>query len=247
MTDDVNGIAAVQRPDDFGARVTSVAALAEPVRRDLYRFVGRQSEPVSREEAASGVGVPLHTAKFHLDKLVDDGWLDVEYRRPPGRRGPGAGRPAKRYRRSSRQVAVSLPERRYEWAGRLLAQAVTDAERDDVPVSAALSQVVRDEGHALGAMILEDAGPGTRTERREAIVRTLEDCGFEPKVDQTGVTLVNCPFHALADRYTDLVCGMNLGLIDALLARVERTGLEARLDPAPSRCCVRLQVTGSSR
>ena len=134
--------------DDFDTRVTSLAVLAEPLRRALFRFVVGQSEPVSREEAAAGTSVALHTAKFHLDKLVDDGLLDVEYRRPLGRGGPGAGRPSKLYRRSSLEVAVSVPERSYELAGRLLAQAVTVAEGEDIPISAALRRAAR-EGRAF--------------------------------------------------------------------------------------------------
>ena len=88
---------------DFEAGVAAVAALAEPARRALYAFVSGQDEPVSREQAAAGAGVARHVAKFHLDKLVEDGLLDFEFRRPPGRRGPGAGRPAKVYRRSERE------------------------------------------------------------------------------------------------------------------------------------------------
>ena len=105
-----------RQPEDFDARVASIAILAEPVRRSLYRFVIGKSEPVSREEAAIGTDVARHTAKFHLDKLVDDGLLDVEFRRPPGRGGPGAGRPSScigvpraRCRSASPNVAMSLP------------------------------------------------------------------------------------------------------------------------------------------
>src|SRR5512141_785493 len=124
--------------DDFDARVNGIAALGEPVRRSLYKYVVGEPGPVSRDQAAAGAGVARHTAKFHLDKLVDDGLLEVEFSRPPGRRGPGAGRPTKFYRRAAREVAVSLPERHYELAGRLLAQAIIDAGRDDVPVADAL-------------------------------------------------------------------------------------------------------------
>src|SRR3954452_10947953 len=123
---------------DFDAQVAGIAALGEPVRRTLYGFVAAQAGPVNRDEAGAGAGVARHVAKFHLDKLVDDGLLEVEYARPPGRGGPGAGRPAKLYRRASREIAVSLPERHYELAGRLLARAVTDGERDGVPVREAL-------------------------------------------------------------------------------------------------------------
>src|SRR6266516_1829235 len=126
------------RGDDFDAQVRGVAALAEPMRRALYRYVVDQPRPVSRDQAADGVGVSRHVAKFHLDKLQDEGLLEVEYRRPPGRGGPGAGRPAKLYRRSSRELAVSLPERRYELAGRVLVEAIEDAEHDGVAIAEAL-------------------------------------------------------------------------------------------------------------
>src|SRR3978361_2223148 len=113
--------------DDFAAQVAGVSALADPVRRSLYQFVVRRPEPVSRDQAAAGLALPRHTAKFHLDRLVEEGLLATEFRRLSGRRGPGAGRPAKLYRRSDRQVAVSLPERHYDVAGRVLARAVEDA------------------------------------------------------------------------------------------------------------------------
>src|SRR3954447_11249276 len=108
---------------DFDAQVIGIAALAEPIRRALYRFVVAQPGPVNRDEAAAGSGVARHVAKFHLDKLVEDGLLEVTYARPAGRGGPGAGRPAKLYRRSPLELAVSLPPREYELAGRLLARA----------------------------------------------------------------------------------------------------------------------------
>src|SRR5829696_1475395 len=95
------------------AHVTAVAALAEPTRRRLYDHVVRQADPVSRDEAAAATDVPRATAAFHLDRLVADGLLDVVFERRTGRTGPGAGRPAKLYRRAERSVAVSLPERSY--------------------------------------------------------------------------------------------------------------------------------------
>ena len=137
--------------DDFAAQVSGVGALAEPARRALYLYVVAQPEPVSRDQAAAGAGLPRHTAKFHLDKLVADGLLDTEYRRLSGRRGPGAGRPTKLYRRSGRQVAVTLPPRHYDLAGQILARAVEDAARDGVPVLQAVQRAAVDAGHRLGA------------------------------------------------------------------------------------------------
>jgi predicted ArsR family transcriptional regulator len=227
--------------DDFDARVSGIAALGEPVRRALYRYVVAQPGPVNRDDAAQGIGVARHVAKFHLDKLVDDGLLEVEYRRPPGRSGPGAGRPTKFYRRSTREVMVSLPERHYELAGRLLAKAIVDAERDGGSVRDALAHAARDVGLALGRRARERAGPrARRAALLDANTGVLRECGYEPRTDATGVTLVNCPFDALAREYTELVCGMNLEVMNGFVDGLERSALEARLDPDPGRCCVRL-------
>jgi predicted ArsR family transcriptional regulator len=226
---------------DFDTQVAGIAALGEPVRRALYRYVVAQGAPVNRDQAAAGAGVARHVAKFHLDKLVEDGLLQVEYARPPGRGGPGAGRPAKLYRRSARELAVSLPPREYEVAGRLLARAVTSAERDQTPVGDALRDAAREVGRSLGHRAREQVG--TRRSRAALLAATtsvLSDCGYEPRTDGSGVTLANCPFHALAQDYTDLVCGMNLELMTGLVDGLESSDLEARLEPTPGQCCVRL-------
>ena len=227
--------------DDFDLQVTGIAALGEPIRRSLYRFVVAQPEPVNRDQAAEGTGVARHVAKFHLDKLVDDRLLDIDYRRPPGRGGPGAGRPTKFYRRSSRQLMVSLPERHYELAGRLLATAVTDAEDEGVPVSDALSKAARQTGRSFGHQARARVGSRpSRSALLHAATDVLRTCGYEPRVGPDGVTLANCPFHALAQDYTDLVCGMNLDLIAGLVDGLESADLEPRLAPTEGQCCVRL-------
>src|SRR5215211_6815059 len=110
----------VPAPRATDAAVAGIAALAEPLRRDLFDFVVGAGTAVSREQAAEGVGVPVHTAKFHLDRLVEGGLLEVEFRRLTGRTGPGAGRPSKLYRRTDRELSVSLPERHYDLLSRIL-------------------------------------------------------------------------------------------------------------------------------
>src|SRR2546430_7363274 len=101
--------------------VAAVAALDEPTRRRLYDFVVRQSGPVCRDEVAAATRVPRATVAFHLDKLVDLRLLAASYERRTGRSGPGAGRPAKLYRRARQQGSVAPPERQYPLAGVLLA------------------------------------------------------------------------------------------------------------------------------
>src|SRR5690242_11548831 len=199
--------------DGFADRVSRLAALAEPLRRDLFRYVVDQAEPVSRDGAAEGVGLARHTAKFHLDKLVEEGLLDTEFRRLSGRRGPGAGRPTKLYRRSARQVAVTLPQRQYDLARQILAEGVDAAARHATPLHHAVRHAAAATGHRLGAQARQRWAPAVPTTRE--VVDALGRYGYEPRQDGAVTVLRNCPFHALAREHTALVCGMNLSLIAA--------------------------------
>jgi predicted ArsR family transcriptional regulator len=207
--------------------LAAVAALDEPTRRRLYEYVVRRPEPVSRDDVAAALGVPRATVAFHLDRLVEEQLLAVGHERRTGRSGPGAGRPAKLYRRSDRQVSISLPERQYELAGRLLAAAVEEADETGGSPREILTRCAREQGAELAA--------GARD-----IVSTLEENGFEPRAEDGEVLLANCPFHRLAQAHTRLVCEMNLGLVEGMLAGMGEKGLRARLDPRPGSCCVRL-------
>ena len=231
----------------FDADVAGLASLAEPTRRALYMYVCAQGSAVSRDEAAAGVGVPRHSAKFHLDKLVGDGLLDVEFARRTGRQGPGAGRPAKLYRRAAREIAVTLPERRYELAGQLMARGIAEARSTGIPVTEALDGAAREQGRELAALALRQAGDGpSGAELLAAARQVLDDEGYETKLagtdaDPAGLTLTNCPFHAIAVQHTAVVCGMNLAIMEGLLAGLPRLRLTAVLEPAERRCCVRLR------
>jgi predicted ArsR family transcriptional regulator len=182
--------------------------------------------------------VPRSTAAFHLDRLADEGLLDVVYERRTGRTGPGAGRPAKLYRRSGREVTVSLPGRRYDLAGRLLADALEEAEHSGASPRAVLDRRAYELGREIGSTA-RDTDP--RGDGRCALLAALETHGFEPRSQADEIVLANCPFHALAEQHAALVCGMNLQLLDGLLGEIEETRLRARLDPGPARCCVVLE------
>jgi predicted ArsR family transcriptional regulator len=218
--------------DDRATQLSAVAALAEPTRRRLYDHVVRQPGPVSRDEAAAATDVPRATVAFHLDKLVDEGLLDVVFQRRTGRSGPGAGRPSKLYRRAECDVAVSLPERHYDLAGDLLAASMAVAQSSGESPRTALDRLAYARGRELGE------GTG-----RESALHVLEAHGYEPRVEEGAITLVNCPFHDLARAHTELVCGMNLRLVDGVLDGTPGSGLTARLQPSPGRCCVRLEPT----
>jgi predicted ArsR family transcriptional regulator len=232
--------------DDFAERVSGVAALAEPVRRELYFYVVGQPEPVSRDQASEGVGVARHTAKFHLDKLVEEGLLDTDFKRLTGRRGPGAGRPTKLYKRSAREVSVTLPERHYSLAGHLMAKAIEESADDGSAVVDALHRAAAELGTMLGDQTRQAAGPRPSREKLlAAACATLAAHGYQPRRHDDTVTLANCPFHRLARDHTNLVCGMNLALVEGMIQRsaggqLAEGWVTARLDPAAHRCCVTL-------
>ncbi|MFF9021896.1 helix-turn-helix transcriptional regulator [Streptomyces eurythermus] len=196
-----------------------LAVLSDPVRRRLYRYVAAAPEEVGRDAAAEAAGISRSLAAFHLDKLVEAGLLTVSFRRLSGRTGPGAGRPAKLYRRAEGEHAVSVPPRSYEAAGRLLAEVLENAGLDrELQAAARAAGAARPDGHA------------------DDVEAALRARGYEPFWDGETLRLRNCPYHALAAEFPALICGMNLALIEGLAPEQ----WSPTLDPCPGGCCVAL-------
>ena len=203
-------------------------------------MVRERAEPVGRDEAAVAAGVGRALAVYHLDKLVEAGLLTASYQRPPGRNGPGAGRPAKLYTRSDREFAVTVPPREYELAARLLVQAVESDPSGNC--RAALLEAARRLGTELGGRFrpgVADLDGVADLEGVADLDGALAGHGYQPRRGEDGVIrLRNCPFHQLAEHHRDVVCGMNLGLIEGILTGLGADGLRAVLDPRPGHCCV---------
>lgn len=220
--------------------LASLSSLDDPVRRRLYEVVRERAEPVGRDEAAVAAGVGRALAVYHLDKLVEAGLLTASYQRPPGRNGPGAGRPAKLYTRSDREFAVTVPPREYELAARLLVQAVESDPSGNC--RAALLEAARRLGTELGGRFrpgVADLDGVADLEGVADLDGALAGHGYQPRRGEDGVIrLRNCPFHQLAEHHRDVVCGMNLGLIEGILTGLGADGLRAVLDPRPGHCCV---------
>jgi predicted ArsR family transcriptional regulator len=224
--------------EPLASRIAGIAVLADPVRRSLYLYVAGRSEPASRDEAAEATSTTRENAAFHLDKLVEAGLLETSYRRLGGRTGPGAGRTSKLYRRSGRQLQVTLPARRYELAAEVLAQAL-EGPKARAPL-ASVAAAARRLGASLGAAARARSG---RTSLRK-VTEVLEAQGFEPIEAPRGVVrLRNCPFHEVAQSHPDVVCGMNLALMEGIVDGAAAVGVTATLDPQPGRCCVTLSAS----
>ncbi|HEY5629780.1 MAG TPA: hypothetical protein VIR16_09745, partial [Candidatus Limnocylindrales bacterium] len=184
--------------------------------------------PIDRDAAAAAAGIGRPLAAFHLDRLVESGLLEVEFRRRSGRTGPGAGRPAKFYLRASGpDIAVSLPPRHYDLAARILADAV-----DSQPQSAqAVVDAAAREGVRIGRMA-QGSAP-------YSLVDLLERQGYEPVAEPDGtIRLRNCPFHALVGEHLELTCSMNRALLEGVLATTTDTRLVAESQPREGFCCV---------
>jgi predicted ArsR family transcriptional regulator len=201
----------------------AIALLNEPVRRAVYEFTAAQPEPVGRDAVAGGVGIGRTLAAFHLDKLAAAGLLEVSFARRSG--GPGAGRPAKLYRRTPTEYAVTVPPRDYRALAAILAEAAETAG-----VDAAVHEAARRYGAAQAAQGCD-------------VPALLARLGYEPVADGADIRLRNCPFGAVAHDFPPLVCGLNLALIRGALEAAGRPVDAARLDPRPEGCCVAVRLS----
>lgn len=219
-------------------QISRLAALSEPTRWIIYRYVVGLGREVGRDEVSQAVGVSRSLAAFHLDFLVEKGLLEASFRRLTGITGPGSGRPAKLYRRSALRVELALPQTRYEDVARLLARAIVESGSD--AAARTLSSLAAEQGAEIGAEARRRAGSRAgRSTLLAKAVEVLAEYGYEPVTGPRGdILLRNCPFDAVARENKDLVCGMNLALIEGLVHGLHLQGVAARLDPQPGFCCV---------
>ena len=219
-----------------------IAALADPVRRALYRFVAAAREPVSRDQAADAVGVARHQAKFHLDRLEAEGLLESDYARLTGRSGPGAGRTAKRYRRAAGDLEISVPPRAYRLASRLMADAIAETATTGAPTIDVLDRLAREFGSGVGNAAAAKQPPADPADALRLAAGVLTEYGYEPRSTADGLYLTNCPFHALAQTQTELACRMNRALLTGISEGLTPHRLQVRQTPEPDRCCVVLSA-----
>ncbi|MGH8951960.1 MAG: helix-turn-helix transcriptional regulator [Acidimicrobiia bacterium] len=198
-----------------------IGALTDPTRRRLYEFVVESPAAVGRDEAADALEIPRQTAAYHLDRLAKEGLVEVEFVRRTGRSGPGAGRPAKLYRKSDRDYEVSLPPRRYGLAARILLEVVSSG----AITGSELTSAARRIGEELGGVGMEQA---------------LAETGYDPVEEDGEIRFRNCPFHRLKEQDQKTVCNLNLGLVRGMLKGAD-DDRQAYLEPSDGYCCVRIR------
>lgn len=226
--------------DPAGSAIDSVSVLSEDSRRRMFAFIRRARRPVTRDEAAASVGISRKLAAFHLDKLVDAGLLRARYEAPGGTRK--VGRQPKVYEPTGEQITVNIPDRRHELLADLLLDAVLTEQTGETATQAAM-RAARQRGRQVGEAARHESRPGRLGPERGLTTceRLLDQYGYEPvRETPTRIRLRNCPFHPLAARAPELVCGMNQAFLSGYLEGLEVNGVRAALAPEPGECCVRL-------
>ena len=220
-----------------------LAALKDPARRSLFEFVRRAGRPVTREEAAGGVGISRKLAAFHLDRLVEAGVLESSFR--PAGMLRKVGRTPKVYEARPEGVHVSIPGRQYQALADVLLDALVDeASTGDAREAALRAANARglQLGHSEKGRLRARGTPDPAGLARELV----EQLGYEPQAEAAGVLrLRNCPFHPLCARAPDLVCRLNHRYLTGLVTGLGAAALHPVLAPRPGECCVELRGDGA--
>ena len=239
----------------WNRRIAAVASLGDENRRRLFDYVAASGGAVSRDDAAAALGLPRSTASFQLDRLVQDGLLAVEFRKLGSRGGPGSGRPAKLYLAAVREVAASVPERNYDLAAELLVAAIENSAVQGGSARDSLVQAAYERGQAAAQDTLQAEPAEVPAAAGTAFTEFLSAEGYRPETDSDGgLTLMNCPFHRIAEGHAEVVCTMNgaflagaatgCGIDPARVQALAIDDLRTQGTAAPAQCCARIKPQG---
>ncbi|MBX9642285.1 MAG: HTH domain-containing protein [Mycobacteriaceae bacterium] len=206
-------------------------------RRAVLRILRSSRTQLSIVAIAKKLDVHPNTVRFHLDTLVGEG--RVEHVRPSHR---GPGRPPLMFR------AVQQMDREGTRQYRLLAEILAMELASEPDSDARAVAAGRAWGERLGP-------PGPDPDADESIahlVGVLDGLGFEPELRVTGdeqqVGLRHCPFLELAERQSNVICPVHLGLMRGALetwaAPVTVERLEAFAEP--DLCLAHLAPAGAN-
>jgi predicted ArsR family transcriptional regulator len=208
-------------------------------RGEVLATVRAADRPLSVQQVAEQTRLHVNTARFHLDRLVADGLAErmAEERAAPGR---------------PRILYTADADVRGPRSFALLAEMLTGlvASLDGAGPAAV------EEGRAWGRHLVSGPAPSQRVDAEDAtarLSRVLDAIGFQPEVrtgsDGVEVLLHHCPFREVAERHTDVVCAMHLGLMQGALGELRAPLGAESLKPflTPNLCVARLRRAPSGR
>ncbi len=191
------------------------SALGDPTRRAIYIAIRESSEPLTTSNVAELFGIHPNVARHHLDRLAAGGYLEVSQHRPSGKRGPGAGRPAKSYQTSSKEVSVHFAPRRFEMLVDMLIRVLNEIAPEDV--AAVAERVGQSYGRDLAAEIGTPKEPGYE-EAVQAVASAMTGLGFsvDPDVEGQKLLTTHCPFGEAATSHPEAMCSLDRGIVAGL-------------------------------
>ena len=203
--------------EEFTAGVAAAtAAFGDPTRREIYLFAREQERGVTAGEVAERFELHPNVARHHLDKLAAGGYLDVQVQRLEH---PGAGRPSKRYRVTTKQTGFEFPARRDDLLIRLLVRTLQMVSQEQAEAMA--EQV----GYEYGVTLARSMSPGDGHRSFRVALHAVADAltahGFaahtEPRAGSLAIIAEQCPFGDAAVQHP-VICAVDRGIVKGMLA-----------------------------
>ncbi len=188
-------------------------ALGDPTRRAIYVAVRESPEPMTTSKVAELFELHPNVARHHLDILTTDEYLKVSSSKPTS--SPGAGRPAKSYEATSKEVAVHFAPRRFEMLVEMLFQVLEELAPENIAEVA--EGVGRSYGKQLAAEIGVQEDPGYDA-AVQAVASAMTGLGFSMDPDVEGQRLLtsHCPFGETATDHPEVICSLDRGIVTGL-------------------------------
>lgn len=200
--------------DQAIGQITST--LGDPTRRSIYLMAKGADEPLTASIVAKEFGIHPNVARHHLDRLTDEGYLEVTRRRPSGKGGPGAGRPAKCYIATDKEIDLQYPTRRYDLLIDLLIKVIDHLAPDTA------RQIAMDVGRAFGTELAKRVD-STGGDPMQAIAAVLQDEGFDVEAKDHQILTHHCPFGASSFPNPEVICSLDHGIMSGLATTLEGT------------------------
>jgi predicted ArsR family transcriptional regulator len=188
-------------------------ALGDPTRRAIYIAVRESAEALTTSQVAELFDLHPNVARHHLDRLADDGYLKVSQKKRSG--GAGAGRPAKCYEATSKEVSVHFAPRRMDLLVELLFQVLEEVGAENI------AEVAEKVGREYGKRLADEIGgpddPGY-DEAVQAVASAMTGLGFsmDPDLDGHRLLTSNCPFGEAATDHPEVICSLDRGIVTGL-------------------------------
>ncbi len=227
------------------AELTS--ALGDSTRRAIFIAVRESPEPLTVGKVADLFEIHRNLARHHLERLTNDGYLQVEAQPDPPTRK--AGRPPKHYQSAPRHIQITYPTLRYDLLVELLTKILSRVSPEDLPAVA--EEVGREYGQELADEIGTPADAGYQ-EAVRGVMGAMNGIGFAMNPDwEAGHLLTyHCPFGEAAISHPEVVCSLDRGIVSGLfeaIGRCSKTVLHPHFDHLDD--CVTeipVEITGRS-